>query len=101
MRMTDGQINRGGLFHWKTIMETAMHLQSQNALGQAGLLIGRDRLFRLSSPPSLTPIALDDFERAHNELPAQAKRLVEEHSERLEKFFDAPRETATFFHGQP
>jgi len=76
-----------------------MHLQSQNALGQAGLLIGRERLLRLSSAPSLTPIALDDFKRAHDELPAQAKRLVEENSERLEAFFNTPRPPATFFHG--
>lgn len=99
MKMTDGQIKRGGLFHWKTIIDSAMHLQSQNALGQAGLLIGRERLLRLSSAPSLTPIALDDFKRAHDELPAQAKRLVEENSERLEAFFDTPRPPATFFHG--
>ncbi|MBR2657212.1 MAG: patatin-like phospholipase family protein [Loktanella sp.] len=101
LRMTDGQINNGGLFHWKTIIETAMHLQSQNALGQAGLLIGRERLLRLSSPPSLAPIALDDFERASAELPSQAKRLVEENSERLEKFFDVPRTAAAFYHGRP
>ena len=66
---------------------------------QAGLLIGRERLLRLSSAPSLTPIALDDFKRARDELPAQAKRLVEENAERLEAFFDIPRPPVTFFHG--
>jgi len=35
LRMTDGQIKRGGMFHWRTIIESALHLQSQNALGQA------------------------------------------------------------------
>ncbi len=35
MKMTDGQIKRSGLFHWKTIIESAMHLQSQNALERA------------------------------------------------------------------
>ena len=99
MKMTDGQVKRGGLFHWKTIIESAMHLQSQNALGHAGLLIGRERLLRLSSAPSLTPIALDDFERARDELPAQAKRLVEENAERLEVFFDTRRPPVTFYHG--
>ena len=99
IKMTEGQITRGGLFHWKTIIESAMHLQSQNALGQAGLLVGRERLIRLSSPPSLTPIALDDFERARDELPSQARRLVEENSERLEEFFDAPRPAVQFYHG--
>ena len=76
-----------------------MHLQSQNALGHAGLLIGRERLLRLSSAPSLTPIALDDFERARDELPAQAKRLVEENAQRLEVFFDTRRPPVTFYHG--
>lgn len=99
LRMTDGQIKRGGLFHWRTIIESAMHLQSQNALGQAGLLIGRDQLLRLTSAPTLEPIALDDFVRASHELPMQAKRLVDENVERLEAFFDMERPRATFYHG--
>lgn len=99
LRMTDGQIKRGGMFHWRTIIESAMHLQSQNALGQAGLLVGRDRMLRLTSAPTLEPIALDDFTRASAELPQQAKRLVEENAERLEAFFDTPRASAAFYHG--
>lgn len=99
LRMTDGQIKRGGLFHWRTIIESAMHLQNQNALGQAGLLIGRDQLLRLTSAPTLEPIALDDFVRASHELPMQAKRLVDENVERLEAFFDMERPRATFYHG--
>lgn len=99
LRMTDCQIRFGGMFHWRNIIESAMHLQSQNALGQAGLLIGRDRMLRLTSAPTLEPIALDDFGRASRELPAQAKRLVEEHSERLEALFDTTRPCATFYHG--
>lgn len=99
LRMTDGQIKRGGMFHWRTIIESAMHLQSQNALGQAGLLIGRDRMLRLTSAPTLEPIALDDFARASRELPAQAKRLVEENAERLEAFFDIERPRSIFYHG--
>jgi len=99
MRMTDGQLKYGGLFHWRTIIESAMHLQSQCATGQAGLLIGRDKLLRLTLAPTLSPIALDDFERARDELPGQAKRLVEDNVERLEAFFDAPRPPANFFHG--
>lgn len=99
LRVTDGQIKRGGMFHWRTIIESAMHLQSQNALGQVGLLIGRDRMLRLTSAPTLEPIALDDFARASAELPQQAKRLVEENAARLEIFFDVPRVSAAFYHG--
>lgn len=100
LRMSDGQIKWGGMFHWRTIIETAMHLQSQNALGQAGLLVGRDRLLRLTTAPSLTPIAMDDFQRARDELPSQARRLVEENAERLERIFDAERAPVTFYHGK-
>ncbi len=99
LRMTGGQIKWGGLFFWRTIIESAMHLQSQCATGQAGLLVGRDHLLRLTSAPTLSPIALDDFERARDELPSQAKRLVEENTEQLEEFFDTPRPAATFYHG--
>ncbi|EEE37976.1 patatin [Rhodobacteraceae bacterium KLH11] len=77
-----------------------MHFQSQNALGQAGLLIGRNRLLRVTTAPSLAPIAMDDFERARDELPAQARRLIEENAERLEMFFDAERAPVTFYHGE-
>ncbi len=100
LRMSASQIKWGGMFHWRTIIETAMHLQSQNAVGQAGLLIGRDRLLRVTTAPSLAPIAMDDFERARDELPGQARRLVEENAERLEMFFDGARASVTFYHGK-
>ena len=66
---------------------------------KAGLLIGRDRMLRLTSAPTLEPIALADFTRASSELPQQAKRLVEENAKWLERFFDAPRASAAFYHG--
>ena len=44
----------GGLFAWWDIIHAAMRLQSQNALGQAGLLVGADRVTRVDAP------ALDD-----------------------------------------
>jgi hypothetical protein len=54
-----------------------MKAQSHNAIGQAGLLIGRDRLTRIDAPESTNPIALDDYLRAKVELPAMARVLVE------------------------
>ncbi len=50
MYVTANQVLRGGLWHWREIISSAMHLQSQNAVGQAGLLIGRDQLIRLNAP---------------------------------------------------
>jgi uncharacterized protein len=77
--ITDKQIKFGGLWYWREVIASAMHLQSQNANGQAGLLIGRDQLLRLNAPPMpQSPIALDDYSRASRELPPIAARLVDE-----------------------
>jgi hypothetical protein len=54
-----------------------MRAQSLNALGQAYLLIGQDRVVRVDAPESPNPIALDDWTRAREELPAIARPLVE------------------------
>lgn len=77
MTISDAQVLRGGLWHWRDIVSSAMYLSSQNALGQAGLLIGRDRLIRLNAPllPD-GPIGLDDVKRAKAELPNVAKELA-------------------------
>jgi hypothetical protein len=69
-----------------------MRLQSQNALGQAGLLIGRDRLLRLDAPAMKdNPIVLDDFARAFSQLPATAEKIVTDNEESLAAFFHTPR----------
>lgn len=89
---TENQIAKGGIWHWREIISAAMRLQSQNALGQAGLLIGRDRLLRLDGPPMRSnPIELDDFARSAEELPAIAEKIVAENSDRLATFFGSPR----------
>lgn len=89
--MSDAQVGRGGIWHWREIVSSAMHLASQNALGQAGLLIGRDRVIRLNTPLLLEgPIALDDVIRAKRELPALAKRLAKQHAALVEaRFFES------------
>ena len=88
MTMTKKQIARGGLWHWRKIMDSAMHLQSQNALGQAGLLIGRDQLLRVNAPAQAgAPIDMDDFQRAHDELPEQACRAAEQEGRRVREQF--------------
>ena len=101
IRVTSEQIHLGGLWHWRDIISSAMHLQSQNALGQAGLLIGRDQLVRLNAP-ALTegPIMLDDFKRASSELPPIAERLVDEHGATIrDRFLFGPAESYTSFYG--
>lgn len=82
MIFTEGQVRGGGLWHWREIISAAMHLAGQNALGQAGLLIGRDRLVRIDAPPMPDkPIKLDDFKRAKDELPAIGISLASQFSE--------------------
>lgn len=82
MIFTEGQVHGGGLWHWREIISAAMHLAGQNALGQAGLLVGRDRLVRIDAPAMPeNPIRLDDFLRAKGELPAIGISLAEQFSE--------------------
>jgi len=82
-----GQILKGGLFHWREIIQSAMHLAGQNATGQAGLLIGRSNLVRVQPPEIFARLKMDDFDAvsAHvNEAVAQA---VDKHGSELDRFF--------------
>ena len=101
MRITEQQRKLGGLWHWRKIIESAMHLQSQNAIGQAGLLIGRDRLIRLNAPPMPdNPIDLDDYNRASSELPPIAAQLVSNFGDMVrDRFLFSPANVYTAFHG--
>jgi patatin-like phospholipase/acyl hydrolase len=99
MPFTFAQKHKGGLWHWKEIISSAMHLQSQNAVGQAGLLIGRDQLLRINPASGSTPIDLDDYARASLELPVLAKRMVEDNADRLEAIFAQERPPYTAYHG--
>jgi len=93
------QMTKGGIWQWKEIISSAMRLQSQNALGQAGLLIGRDHLLRIDGEPMQDAIALDDYHRAAGELPEIAEHLVGLHSDKLADFFAQPRPSFGALHG--
>jgi hypothetical protein len=71
------KIIRGGVLAWRDIIYAAMRLQSMNALGQAGLLIGRDRIIRADAPASEEKIAMDDWTRAVAELPDAAQAALD------------------------
>ena len=64
-----------------------MRAQSLNALGQAYLLLGKNRVIRVDAPESANPIALDDFRRAKEELPNMARSLVEGAAREIERVF--------------
>lgn len=95
----EGQIKAGGLWHWREIMTAAMNLAGQNALGQAGLLIGRDQLIRIEPDIASARIKMDDFDAASHKLPAAGVEAAQASLERVRHFFDVPAATAPAFHG--
>lgn len=99
LRMTEEQIERGGQWHWRDIISVAMDLSSQNADGQAGLLIGRDRLCRIDEPDQIRPIPLDDVVAAKQILPDAGQRLFNERKAELAEFFGSSRPVYEAFHG--
>ncbi len=68
----------GGIWAWRDVIFAAMRLQSQNAVGQAGLLIGADRVVRIDAPATKAKIEMDDWRRAVEELPGAAEAAIDE-----------------------
>ena len=101
MFVTDGQVHLGGLWHWRNIISSAMHLSGQNALGQAGLLIGRDRLVRIDARMMAEdPIELDDYYRAKEVLLPLAHTLAGEFETIVgQRFFTTISEPFRAYHG--
>jgi patatin-like phospholipase/acyl hydrolase len=89
--VTSAMLTRGGLWHWRNIINGAMRLQSQNALGQAGLLIGPERVIRIDVPKGVRKIKLDDWRNAAELLPPIAGSAVTDAGEVVAKMFlDTP-----------
>lgn len=77
----------GGQWFWRNVMFESMHIGSQNAVGQARLIVGGDRVLRIDAPPVRPKIELWDWARCRSELPHMAERLFEEHGERIVREF--------------
>ena len=71
------KVTLGGALAWHDIFLAQMALQSHNALGQAGLLIGRHRITRIDAPKTSKNIELDDWTRAVAELPRVAEQALD------------------------
>ena len=85
------KIRWGGMLFWRDLIFAAMDLQSQNANGQAGLLIGTDRLLRIEPETKATPIELDDWRRAAAELPLAAEAALDAWGDKAARqFLDRP-----------
>lgn len=81
----------GGQLIWaKKFYSSAMRAQSHNALGQAGLLIGRPNLVRLDAPEDSNLVGLVDVDRALAELPPIARVLIEGAGHRVAELFLSP-----------
>ena len=77
----------GGFIAWWKAILAAMHFQSVNALGQASLLIGNDRITRIDAPEANPSIGLDDWKRATTELLPAAHETVDRLGESVASAF--------------
>lgn len=77
----------GWLMWSRPALKAAMRAQSHNALGQAGLLIGKDHLRRLDTAEKSDLMALDDVNSACEKLPAEARALVEASGHDINELF--------------
>jgi uncharacterized protein len=85
--VSDGEIAKGGLWHWKKIMGAAMRLQSLAATNQARLLLGPPSVVRLDAPTFEPPLRMDDWRRSVDKLVPAADEAVTAHGERIAGMF--------------
>lgn len=69
------------------VFQAAVKAQSHNAVGQAGLLVGRNNLVRIEPFEGKYPIEMDDAERAIRELPDVARSHAEGSGHRVAELF--------------
>jgi patatin-like phospholipase/acyl hydrolase len=85
--VSDRMVKWGGLLSWKKVINGAIAFQSQNALGQAGLLLGAERVLRIVPAEVEPPIELDDWCRAKETLPGAALSSFQVHGESIRELF--------------
>ncbi len=86
-RINSKQTAGAGQFQWREIIYVAMHYQSLTAVNQAGLLIGRDKVTRLDRLEGTEPIDLDDWAKARDLLPNEARAVAEQHANQIAEAF--------------
>lgn len=81
------QIQLGGFFFWRKIIEAAMRLQSLNATNQARLLLSPENIVRIVPPRSKPIIEMDDWRRAKELLPPAAVEAVDAQFDKIMRSF--------------
>jgi len=89
----------GGIAAWHKIHDSFIYYADKNANGQAGLLIGRDRLVRIAPDGADAEIELTDIARAAERLPRAADAAYVEYSGAMAAFVRARAVSPDFFHG--
>jgi hypothetical protein len=69
------------------LFRAAVKAQSHDAIGQAGLLIGRQNVLRIDPSEGDRPIGLDDVERAIRELPNVARSMAASSGQQVKTMF--------------
>jgi hypothetical protein len=82
------------MWQWRTVFDAATKAQSANALGQAFLLVGKERVLRVDAPESRKPIDLDDYATAREQLPEMARSLAEAAGREVQRMFLVSEATA-------
>jgi hypothetical protein len=85
--VSEQQIMKGGLWHWKTIMEAAMRLQSLAATNQARLLLGPPSVMRVDAPTFTPAIRMDDWRRSVAELVPAADAVLGDKVDQIAALF--------------
>jgi len=81
------EVAKGGLWHWRRIMEAAMRLQSLAATNQARLLLGPPAVIRLDVPQFESKIRMDDWARSRAELVPAADAALANKGEEIATVF--------------
>lgn len=78
-----------GLWGWRAVIKAAMYLTTDNAMAQACLLLGPERILRLEPPKNTSNIEMDDWLSATKVFPELAENHFIENRASIAKFFEA------------
>lgn len=91
---------RAGMVGWRDVISSSIYLSTDSSLSQARLLLGFAALTRLEPDSHAATIELDDWTRAHDEMPAQAEQAMSNHFDEVRSFFVQPASPWTHYKGE-